>query len=365
MTQAENFLHTTHRTITWFNKAFTNDDLVLKAPFQRNAVWTALQQSYLIDTVLLGLPIPEIYMQDVGDEKGNEKHIVVDGQQRIRAVLEFIQGYLVLDGDDVTRSWRGASFDFLTPEQKKNVFSYKFVVRVLPPELDDEGIRNIFKRLNKNVVALNDQELRNATYWGKFISAIQYIADDDPFWACSGLFSANDHRRMIDHEYISELVIAYLHGPQNKKDKLDHFYQLYEENFDGREEIISKFRSVSGEISQVLPLLGNTRWRKKSDFYTMFLEFGKRAERFPLPENERADLSRRLKDFGAKVDALLRIEEEDWSVQDPTVVSYARNVARAASDRNSRVARDDAFSSAIFVDSDARSIIGKEDAGAN
>ena len=58
-----NFLHTTHRTINWFNKAFRSEELELKAPFQRNPVWTDLQKAYLVDTALLGLPIPEIYMQ--------------------------------------------------------------------------------------------------------------------------------------------------------------------------------------------------------------------------------------------------------------------------------------------------------------
>jgi uncharacterized protein with ParB-like and HNH nuclease domain len=70
---------------------------VLVPPFQRNAVWTIVQKSYLIDTVLNGLPIPELYMQDVGDESGNEKHIVVDGQQRVRAVLDYVLGNFSLE----------------------------------------------------------------------------------------------------------------------------------------------------------------------------------------------------------------------------------------------------------------------------
>lgn len=49
--------------------------------------------------------------------------------------------------------------------------------------MEDDDIRKIFARLNRNVVALNEQELRNATYWGPFITAIQNMADDDPFWA--------------------------------------------------------------------------------------------------------------------------------------------------------------------------------------
>ncbi|WP_461657472.1 DUF262 domain-containing protein, partial [Methylorubrum aminovorans] len=205
MSQAENFLHTTHRTITWFDKAFSSEDLVLAAPFQRNAVWTKVQKSYLIDTILNALPIPELYMQDVVGDSGEEVHIVVDGQQRIRAVLDYLHGEFSLDGDDVGKQWRGRKFEELTSEEKKSIYNYKFVVRILPPTLKEEDIRGIFARLNKNVVTLTDQELRNATYWGPFIKSVQYIADADTFWSNSGIFSANDHRRMLDHEFISEL----------------------------------------------------------------------------------------------------------------------------------------------------------------
>jgi hypothetical protein len=237
MLQEDNFLHTTHRTVSWFRKTFLNDELELAAPFQRNPVWTDIQKAYVIDTILNGLPIPELYMQDVGNEEGDERHIVVDGQQRVRAVLDFVQGTYFLEGEEVTKKWRDLSFEELSADEKKAVFGYKFVVRILPP-MEEEGIRKIFARLNRNVVALNEQELRNATYWGPFIKTIQYVADEDPFWSESGLFSANDHRRMLDHEYLSELAIAYLHGPQNKKDRLDHYYQLYEERFEDRERLI-------------------------------------------------------------------------------------------------------------------------------
>ena len=119
MSQDDNFLHTTHRTISWFRKAFLSEDLVLSPPFQRNAVWTNVQKSYLLDTVLNALPIPEIYMQDAVSESGDEKHVVVDGQQRIRSVLEFVQGQLKLEGDDVARKWRGLKFEDFGSEEKK------------------------------------------------------------------------------------------------------------------------------------------------------------------------------------------------------------------------------------------------------
>jgi len=117
--------------------------------------------------------------------------------------------------------------------------------------------------------------------WGPFIKAIQYMADEDPFWSESGLFSANDHRRMLDHEYLSELAIAYLHGPQNKKDRLDYYYQLYEERFEDREHVVKTFRKVTAEIEQLITRLAATRWKKKSDFYTLFLALAPKEGEFP------------------------------------------------------------------------------------
>ena len=348
MSQQENFLHTTHRTITWFKKAFTSSELILSAPFQRNAVWTNVQKSYLLDTVLSGLPIPELYMQDVGDEDGEEKHIVVDGQQRIRAVLDFVMGNYKLEGGDVTKQWRGLKFEDLSGDDKKTVYNYKFVVRILPPNLKDEDIRAIFARLNKNVVSLTDQELRNATYWRPFIKAIQYMADEDPFWATSGLFSSNDVRRMNDHEYISELAIAYLHGPQNKKDRLNYFYQLYEEDFEDRDMMVESFRRVTSEISRMLPTLAGTRWKKKSDFYTLFIAIADRKAFLPFDEAKIRELSQSFLHFGSKVDTLLKLEEKDWAHHDKDIIVYARNVSRAASDRANRVARLGSISHSIF-----------------
>ncbi|HZG46570.1 MAG TPA: DUF262 domain-containing protein [Allosphingosinicella sp.] len=350
MSQPDNFLHTTHRTVTWFRKAFQAEELTLSPPFQRNAVWTNAQKSYLIDTILNGLPIPELYMQDVGNEAGDENHIVVDGQQRIRAVLDFTHGNFSLEGQDVARSWRNLSFEDLTTDQKKAVFGYKFVVRILPAELREEDIRKIFARINKNTVSLTDQEIRNATYWGPFIKAIQFMADEDPFWAECGLFSANDHRRMNDQEYISELAAAYLHGPQNKKDKLDQYYQAYEEQFEDRDRLVSAFRKVTSEISRLLPRLTGTRWRKKSDFYTLFLELARREQMIPRDDGDVATLRERVVDFGSRVDSILLLEQESWQDQEPDVVAYARNVARAASDRGSRMVRAAAFSHFVFGD---------------
>jgi hypothetical protein len=157
---------------------------------------------------------------------------------------------------------------------------------------------------------------------------------------------------MLDHEYLSELAIAYLHGPQNKKDRLDYYYQLYEERFEDREHLIKTFRKVTAEIDQLIVRLAATRWKKKSDFYTLFLALAPLEHEFPWSAGRRTEISERLADFGARVDSLLGLEEDEWGTQDENVVTYARNVARAASDRANRVARAKAFSRFVFHEAD-------------
>jgi uncharacterized protein with ParB-like and HNH nuclease domain len=126
----QRYLNTTHRSVVWFKKTFDTGDLIIKPPFQRNPVWSVRQNSSLIDTILLEYPIPELYMQEVTDAEGNQKHLLVDGQQRIRAVLAFLAGEFSLE--DESPSWPGLGFEDLSQHDRKRVFEYSFVVRLLP-----------------------------------------------------------------------------------------------------------------------------------------------------------------------------------------------------------------------------------------
>lgn len=343
-----NYLETAHRNIAWFNSRNRASELDMRPPFQRNPVWTYPQKRYLMDTILRGLPVPELYMQDVVDAAGKEQYIVVDGQQRIRACLEFIEGRFSLSEKD-SPEWGDVTFDDLSPEGKQRFFSYKFVVRTLP-SMPEETLRDIFKRLNKNVVALNAQELRHATYWGPFIRTVEHEAEENPFWEESGVFSTTDVRRMLDVEYISELVVAYLHGPQDKKKRLDSYYQLYEERFEQCDEVRQALYKTTGEISGIIPDIRQTRWRKKSDFYTLFLVLAEFAGKFPLASEQRAAVRASLIEFGTRISEFLTIdlenvkEIEQWP---KNVARFGIAVARAASDIGSRRVRSEVLKDLI------------------
>ena len=340
------FLNTTTRNVHWFWKAHEAAELEMRPPFQRNPVWLNRQKSFLIDTILSGLPIPELYMQDSVDDQGRAKYTVVDGQQRLRAVLEFLEGRFSIDGRD-SPQWSGMQFEDLSGDDKKKLYSYNFIVRQLPAT-DDAQLRMIFQRLNRNTVSLNAQELRKATYWGPFIKLMEEISDLEA-WAKFAVFSANDVRRMLDIEYVSELSIALLNGHQNKKARLDHYYQVYEDDFEQEQEVRRVFVSVLGELMQAIPDLSSTRWSKKTDFYTLFLVVSKHVSSLPLNASVRKNLRQHVVGFGEHVDRFMRPESSPASFS-KFVREYGSGV-RASSDLGSRKKRFDAleaFLSSLF-----------------
>lgn len=336
-----NNIQTTHRDISWFKQANELQQLEMKPSFQRNLVWTDKQKSFLIDSILNGFPVPELYMQDVIQEDGSKKYVIVDGQQRITACLEFIYNEFTLNGND-SPSFSDMSFDDLTPDDKKKIFSYSFVVRLLP-EVSDLEIREIFSRLNRNNVVLNQQELRQATYWGQFINTMNEIASND-IWRELGIFSSNDVKRMLDIEFISELAIAVIHGVQNKKLTLDKYYELYEDEFPQKEDIKYIFDLINREFLQILPNFSRTRWSKKTDFYSLFVVFAHHKDSLPLSEAKRTRANEKLNTLAHQIDSFVATEkmEEDLETFSVQIAQYANSI-RASSDLGARKRREDSL----------------------
>lgn len=336
-----NVIQTTHRDIAWFKQANELHQLEMKPAFQRNLVWTNKQKSFLIDSILNSYPVPELYMQDLTSDDGSKKYIVVDGQQRITACLEFISNLFQMDSRD-SPTFADMTFDDLTSDQKKKIYSYSFVVRLLP-EMSDQELREIFSRLNRNNVVLNSQELRQATYWGQFINTMNEIADDD-IWRELGIFTANDVKRMLDVEFISELTIAAIHGVQNKKLTLDKYYELYEDEFPEKAETKFTFSIVNREIANLLPTNSKTRWAKKTDFYTLFVLLAHKKHLLPFGEAKASIGRELLLDIAEQIDRYVSTEKEEAEMpaMNQYIIQYGSNL-RASSDLGARRKREEAL----------------------
>ena len=170
------------------------------------------------------IPIPEVYVQVTQTEDGSEEFGVVDGQQRLRTILQFVGVERAEDqeGEDhnafslevlpETSIYKDKTFADITLNARKNLFQYEICVRFLYTE-DQKKVEDVFKRLNKFTMPLKPQELRNATFHGPFAILSQQLADDE-YWAVNRIVSPAAIRRMSDIEMMSDLLIGLMHGPQ-------------------------------------------------------------------------------------------------------------------------------------------------------
>lgn len=320
------------QTIAWINGRRNDGTLEISPKFQRRAVWMEAERRALIGTIMDGLPFPEIYVQQETDPNtGAEKHIVVDGQQRVTSILMFIDNETSLP---VADTWIGQYFADLDDQQKARFWNYKVVVRGLSNTGDVE-IRDLFQRLNTNNISLNDQELRNARYKGRFKNAAESIADNSLFQTF-GLFTAREIRRMVDVEFASELLVVAIMGITNKKDMIDPMYAEYEEEFPGEVEYVAAVETTLSLMRSVTSENNKAGIRTRSNFYSVFgacLRYHKMFNRaaFYRTDAVSANLS----------SILLSAKNADVANMSPVVAEYFEAVSRASSDRGRRIRRED------------------------
>ena len=346
--------NSTEQNIIWFRDRYNERELVLRPPFQRQAVWSEKQKHYLIESILLGLPIPEIYIQhsvelDAESAEEHSVYAVVDGQQRIRSVLQ----YLGVDRDETELEFNkyrldklptsspfcGFAYSDLDASQRKAFLQYKFAVRQLSTP-DDETVRNVFKRLNKYSTKLNEQELRNATYTGPFMQLSVQLADAE-YWVQHRLVSPANIRRMKDVEFVSELLIGVIHGPQGGSGRaIDEYYvqyEDYEDEFPGQRAAKRRFDSTLDTVSALLENSRLERFQQnRTDFYTLFVAVAHLLMKNRLANDKLPKLRKALERFQDEIDS--RLGDDAYSASD-NVVQYVRAVEKGANDKKRRADR--------------------------
>src|SRR5207249_1211061 len=178
--------------------------------------------------VLKSLPIPEIYVHVQTSATGATTYTVVDGQQRVRALLDFANERFPLS-TEFTPEIGEHPFSELPEELRQRFWAYSLVVRELH-EASEADVRDLFQRLNRFVYALTAQELRNARFKGEFINVVTELADDE-FWVTNRIVTPTDIRRMQDVQFVSEILVGLIAGPQHKTETLDDYYEMYEASF--------------------------------------------------------------------------------------------------------------------------------------
>ncbi|MEI2362238.1 DUF262 domain-containing protein [Priestia megaterium] len=245
------------RDVKWFIDKMRNGELIVDNSFQRKYVWHRKHQVSLIETILLGYTIPEIYLWNVGTdpETGQTTYSIVDGQQRLGAVLDFISGDIALERnyiDQKDNSYSNKAFRELGNEEKSAIWEYPFSTRFIKREVIREDIIEMFLRLNSTNNSLNPQELRNAEFNGEFLKLAEQLATNS-FWTDYDIFSPTQIRRMGDIQFISSLLIFLRFGIEEETtqtninkiyDMFNDYYEEKDEDKENFDQIIEMIRSI-------------------------------------------------------------------------------------------------------------------------
>ena len=191
---------------------------------QRNYVWTLKIASRFIESILLDLPIPSIFLAKV--ESG--KFIIIDGLQRLTCLYNYIvkgtlnnKVFKLSSSKDIHKEWRGKAFSELKDEDKrklKNKLLHAIIVEQKEPTNFD-GLFLIFERINTGGMQLNQQEIRNSIFQGPMNNLLHELNDYEPWRLMFG--QSIPHARMRDIEMILRfLTLNSIESVSSEKDSL-------------------------------------------------------------------------------------------------------------------------------------------------
>lgn len=150
-----------------------DDNELIKPELQRHYVWDRVEASRFIDSVLLGLPVPSIFLAKTSDEK----LLIIDGYQRIMTVRDFVKGvfsddntqFVLSNSKRINERWRGKIFAQLSEEEKRkirNTTIHAIIFMQQHPAKGDTSLYQVFERINTSGRSLLPQEIRNCVYQG-------------------------------------------------------------------------------------------------------------------------------------------------------------------------------------------------------
>lgn len=247
---------------------YLRGDLDPTPPYQRGYVWDRGRASRLVESVFLNVPLPLVYTAE--EQDGRE--IVIDGHQRLISFFSFISGKFLegknkdkifsLGSLEALRALKGNTFQTLAKQQKRDFERYGIPVIKILRESDPNVKFDIFERLNKGSMALNDQELRNCVYRGPYNDLMKELASDTSFQQI--LNSPRLRDRMLDVELVLRFSAFYHNTHLRYKSPMKHFlndeFETYR-NTTGKE--VQEFKSAfKNSVDLVKSVFGDKGFRR-------------------------------------------------------------------------------------------------------
>jgi len=246
------------KVVSFINSQFSGGELFVDNSFQRRSVWGIKNKVRLIETILMMYPMPELYFWASTPRKdGTISNSVVDGQQRIRAITEFIAGDFelkssYLDTKNKDKPYAGCFFDDLKKKFKDRIWQYQLNVKTIPSDVNKNEIKRIFLRLNETDKSLNPQEKRHAEFSGEFAKTSEKLAELS-FWTDWEVFTPAAIRRMSDVTFVSQLLSYQRLGMEGSitPSKLTELYDLFNDEYKQKSDDIKSFKATLDVIDSI------------------------------------------------------------------------------------------------------------------
>ena len=207
-----------------------NDEIDLQPDFQRvTDVWDNVKKSRLIESILLGLPLPSFYFSE---DPVSQKLSIIDGLQRICAIRDFVlekENPLKLEGLQFLKNFDGFTFSQLARPEVKRIKSLKITMNTLRKGTPLDVKYIIFQRVNTAGVPLTPQEMRHALNQGPAAIFIKELADMESFKKATNY--SVESKRMQDRDFVNRFIAFYI-GYQDYMGDLDMFLN---DIYEGRE----------------------------------------------------------------------------------------------------------------------------------
>ena len=254
-------------TIETITLQIQKGNINLSPGFQRRDAWDNIRKSRLIESIIVGMPVPNIVLAEDRNHRGT--FIVIDGKQRLVSINDFIVNRYPLRGLDIRRDLNGMYFRDLSADDRAYFENSTLRSTVIRNWTDDNFLYTIFYRLNSGSLPLSPQELRRALIGSRLIDAIDnYLSGSAPFKL---LFGAVLDRRMRDSELVlrfmsfDKFLVEY-HG--DFRSFLDRTTMYYENEWEQRQhEALSTFQKLDDSLTLSRHVFAGLAFRKWNGIY--------------------------------------------------------------------------------------------------
>ena len=275
--------------------AFNRKEVLVDKKYQRNAsVWPKRAQSYLIETILRGFPMPKLALHQQTDLRSRRTvKYVVDGQQRTNAIVDFFDGTLALSRTLDLEEARGKTLDELTQDFQSAFLSYPLQFDQFEAA-EEDVVREYFRRINSFTSPLNPEERRHANFQGNMKWFILKLAERHTETLLS-LQTLNERQivRMADHKLFAEIVDALVHEVRTTNSTiLDRLYRKFDSaDIPQQGQMLQAIDSACGQILEWRDLCETDIVKKSHIFYSLVLAVISVKTKWPSLMQEGVDYS--------------------------------------------------------------------------